>query len=150
MGAVTVSDDALLGVLAAFRSFDKEQKKEVQRAFKGTAVPLFRKAYTQRRRTAQQTKAAGIGLVSLSAGGKGTMKGYSTSSKVLSGGLDAAGGQWPFIEFGSTQPGYAGTRLPRWQKGGRIFYGAVNATAVTAQRVYLGVTYDLLRKLANG
>lgn len=145
-GVVKVSDDALLGVLAAFRSLDKEQKKRVQTAFKQTAVPLFRKAYTQRRRTPQQVKAAGIGTVTLSQGGSGSFKGYSTSSKVLSGGLNAPGGQWPFIEFGSKQPGYGGTRLPWWVKSGRIFYPSVDAVAGVTQRVYMRVTYDLLRE----
>lgn len=146
-GAVKVSDDALLGVLAAFRTLEKDQKKAVQTGFKRTAVPLFRKAYTQRARTPQMKKAAGIGAVTLSQGGSGAFKGYSTSSKVLSGGLNPAGGQWPFIEFGSKQPGYGGTRLPYWQKSGRIFFSAADATIGVVQRLYIRVTYDLFRDL---
>ena len=147
MSAVTVDDAALLGVLRAFRTFEKEQKREVQVAVKRTALPLFREAYTQRRRTPQQAKAAGIGLASLTAGGKGSFKGYSTSSKPLSGGLDAAGSDWPFIEFGSKQPGYGGTRLPYWVKGGRIFYAAVKVSAPVAQRAFMAATYDVLREI---
>lgn len=147
MPAVKVSDDALLGVLAAFRTFDKDQKKRVQTYMKGTALPLFRKAYAQRRRTPQQVKAAGIGSLTLTQSGKGSFKGYGTGSKVLSGGLDAAYGDWPFIEFGSKQPGYGGTRLPYWVKGGRVFFPAAAATIGVVQQTYLRATYDLLREL---
>ena len=145
MSAVKVDDDALLGVLAAFRTFEKDQKKEVQAAMKRTALPLFRKAYQQRQRGPQQQKAAGSGLLSLTSGGKGSFKGYSTSSKVLSGGLNAAGGQWPWIEFGSKKEHGQRGQLPYWQKGGRIFYSAADATAGVAQRVLMRATYDTLR-----
>ena len=146
MGAtVKVDADALLGTLAAFRTFDKDQKKETAAALKRTALPLFRKAYTQRRRNTQAVKAAGIGSITLTSTGTGTMRGYSTSSRVLSGGLNAAGGDWPWIEFGSKKAHGRRGQLPYWQKSGRIFYPAVDATIRTAQRAYIAATYDTLR-----
>lgn len=146
MPAVTVEDDALLGVLVAFRAMDKELKRETQRRLRSTALPLFQKAYTQRPRGAQQTKAAGRGSMSLTQAGRGQLKGYTTGSKVLSGGLDAAGGNWPWIEFGSKKAHAQRGQLPRWQKGGRIFYSATKATLPVVQRVYMRTVYDLLRE----
>lgn len=155
MPAAELSDDALLGVLAAFKSLPRELQKQVQKQTKGTVQGVFRDVYAQRAAEAagrsgggssrQDFKMAGRGTVSLSAAGKGTLRGY-TSGKALSGGM-TPGSDWPFVEFGSKGDHARTGRLPWFRKGGRIFYPTVKATAPTAQRAYMYAVYETLRSI---
>lgn len=147
--AVKVDDDALLGTLAAFRTFDADLRSETAKRIKGTAVPLFRKAYTQRASSggslvAQRRKLAGKGSVTFNASGSGQVKGYTTGSKALSGGLGPD--RWYWVEFGTNGPWAEFGRLPWWRKGGYVFYPAAKATIPVIQRVYMRAVYDLLRE----
>lgn len=148
MPTVTVDDDALLGALAAFKSLDSDTRKETAKAVRTTLRPLWQKIISTRVRVAERTISpkqdalAGKGAVAFTSAGKGTLKVYS-SKKVLSGGMSSD--DWPWVEFGTKRPGYAGTRLPRFTPGGRIGYKGVKSWAPTAARVYLGVLYDVLR-----
>lgn len=150
MGAVTVDDDALLGALAAFRSLDAETRKETAKAVRGTLRPLWQNIIETRARVAErsisprQDAIVGKGAVAFTSAGKGSLKAYSTK-KVLSGGLSSD--QWPFVEFGTKRPNYAGTRLPQFTPGGRIGYKGVKSWAPAAARVYLAVLYDVIRTI---
>lgn len=150
MGVAAVDDDALLGALAAFRSLDSETRKETAKAARGTLRPLWQKIVSTRVRVAErsisprQDALAGKGAVAFSSAGSGSLKVYSTKAS-LSGGLSSD--QWPFVEFGTKRPGYAGTRLPQFTPGGRIGYKGVKSWAPTAARVYLAVLYDVIRTI---
>lgn len=143
MGAVTVSDDALLGVLAAFKSLPRDMAKQVQKQTKATVQPAFRNVYAGHISTAQDRRMAGAGTASLTAGGKGTLRGY-TSGRALSGGMTPAT-DWPFVEFGSLGPHGRRGQLPMWRKGGRIFFPTTAKVASVAQRAYLFAVYETLR-----
>lgn len=148
MPAVQVDDDALLGALAAFRSLDADTRKETAKAVRGTLRPLWQNIISTRVRVAERTISprqdaiVGKGAVGFGSTGSGALKAYSTK-KVLSGGLSSD--DWPWVEFGTKRPGYAGTRLPQFTPGGRIGYKGVKSWAPAAARVYLAVLYDVLR-----
>lgn len=147
-GAVRVDDRALLGALVAMRRLDTDLRKETARATRTTLAPLWRNVLATRTRVAQravtpaQDALAGPGRASFTAGGRGTLVAF-TSRRRLSGGLSPD--QWWTVEFGTTRPGWAGSRVPRRTPPGRIVYAAVARFAPTAQRVALGVLYDVLR-----
>lgn len=150
MGVVAVDDDALLGALAAFKSLDSETRKETAKAVRGTLRPLWQDIIKTRQRVAERTinpkqdALIGAGAVAFTGAGKGSLKAYS-NKRALSGGM--ASDDWPWVEFGTRRTGYAGTRLPRFTKGGRIGYKGVKSWAPAAARVYLGVLYDVLRTI---
>lgn len=157
MGAVAVQDDALLGALAAFRSLDKVMRKQVQQQTQATLSPLFTTVYQQRAaeaggRSGQGSARQDLAMagrkpakVSLTIGGKGSLKGY-TSGRALSGGMRPST-DWPWVEFGTYGPWAEYGRLPWWKKGGRVFYPTVKAFAPVAQRAYLFALYETLRSI---
>lgn len=134
--------DALVGAAAVFRTLDKDQRKDISAATRNTLRPLWQRVVATRVRVAQrsisprQDAIVGPGTASMGVAGTGTLRAY-TNARRLSGGMTNA--DWPFVEFGTYTPGYAGTRLPYWTKGGRIAYPAVKSWAPTAARVWLAV-----------
>ena len=147
-GVVKVDDEVLKGAIVAFSTLDREVRKETARAVRTTLTPLWRNIVATRTRNAEGTISSkqdaliGRGIASFTAGGRGSLRAY-TGGKALSGGL--SNDRWYAVEFGTTKPGYSGSRLPRRVKKGRIAYRGVKSWAPTAQRVYLGVLADVLR-----
>jgi hypothetical protein len=96
----------------------------------------------QRRAITDQDRAATRTGVTLAAGNPPKLQGYQSRSPISRrrkgrGTLRPAdpspyhrgGGQYAYIEMGATNPKYAGTRLPRWRKGGRIVWPAARGIA---------------------
>lgn len=145
-----IDERAVVGAAVAFRALEKDARKEVAAATRSKLKPLWTKIVATRVRNAQRSvsgamdsRMAGKGRASVSAGGKGTLAGYTTG-RSLSGGM-TPGSDWPWVEFGTNRSGYAGTRLPRFTPGGRIVYPGFKSWAPTATSVWLGVLYDAIR-----
>lgn len=148
--AVKVDDDELLGALVAFKALPRETRTQTAKAVRGTLRPLWRDIIATRKGVAERTISpkqdalVGTGAVGFTGAGKGSLKAYS-NKRALSGGMSSD--DWPWVEFGTNRADYAGTRLPRFTKGGRIAFKGVKSWAPTAARVYFAVLADVLRTI---